>query len=303
MIKRNAQINYLIEKVLNNPWSTVRIRSLTLGSEFSVKGLIQGGLSIAGNNEFETPISANLDDIAGVKELRAVTQVLGVQGPLNSMMGKSLLTTTKTYSNSSVPQIVVNMILVNIRKDQSVLDDVTKLHACVLPRSAGGLIMTSPLGYSGVDGADDFRIRAEGEDLESSVQTNLTGGDGTLVVAFSRYFYGVGLICRDMNYQLSEENSINGPLYATVSMTFEPKRMITITEFRNYFSRMLSPNFDNNKNFKQQTEDFLNIIPDAIIGVGQTVTQTVTSVFKENGNPKIISNGTNPYTTKTPIGE
>ncbi len=244
-LKRNletSQINYLANRILNSDWSTVRISSRTPGNQFYVKGIIQSGLSIVGQNYFSSPLEGNMDieNLPGIDQLRAISNLVGNKSAKSAMTGKSLISTLKSYTGSSIPSFMVNFVLVNLQENDNCVDDVTKLHAAVLPRKAATYTYLNPLEYSGINDATDFSNASN--DKIALLENNKTlplGGPGTLHVAFSKYFYGFGLVCRDINYQFSDEHTANGPLYATVSMTFEPKRMITIDEFRNYFSRVL----------------------------------------------------------------
>ena len=200
---------------------------IAFGSKWSVKGVLQTDLSIAGSNDFMTAKEA-------MSDLPIVGKVLEIKDKFSNVFqisGRSSITDFESrliWNNSSKPQFVVDYKFVNTSNDAAnnerlgALHKALQLQACVLPTRGKpaigrkGYFFRSPLGYR-------FKIQ---------------GASGTLSLQIGKWFRATGLVAMATNFVPSRETMKDGqPLEVVGSITLEPFQASTYKQFLGYFRR------------------------------------------------------------------
>lgn len=179
---------------------------------------------------FSPDVFNNVDQI--------VNQVTAAMGSLDQtffskMRGqlatRNVLQSAQVWRGTEQPTFTLNLLLLALSSDDDIISQVQMLYSMVLPQdsvdagssnlnSAGTVI--APLGYF--------------PDLQTTAYLNTVGfqlGDGEYA-----WFQAMNLIAKNVSFTFSQEIATNGsPLYAVGQVVLQPARMITFTDFKQYF--------------------------------------------------------------------
>jgi hypothetical protein len=198
----------------------------------ALQGFLQEDMQFSGgnnyNNAFESEAQQRLTDVANraLPALSGVVNAFGGDVPSAQFALKSFEQTTESWTGSAKPSFPMKLTFVALKPDDDVRVHVQKIMAAVMPvegkLSSIGSVIQAPLKYGP-------QLTAKNKKLALSVE-------GTLTVAVGKWFRAMGQIIRSANTTYSRQVIASGlPLYATVSLTFEPYRMISYDEFKGYF--------------------------------------------------------------------
>lgn len=206
-----------------------------------VQGIMTGDFSIGSGAAWNTPLNSTaLESISatlniGKDAFQAAANKLGYSVDLGSQIQlKSLNQTVNFWTGSERPQFTVELMFISLVRGFDVRDHVLNLFKAVMPNQGKAIsvlgsnidvLLNAPLGYNPLTGA------------------------GTFSVQLGTWFRARNQVMKSVNFTFSQEMvPLNGdagfvnatkfaPLYAKGSITFEPYRDITYSDFAGYFIR------------------------------------------------------------------
>lgn len=222
-------MNFDIDRLIANPNSRVVIAGLrpTTGAPGPLTAFMQNDLTMQGgnlyNNPFESAAQDKLNEL-GQKILPLAREILpsGLV-PEGGFQLKSFQQTILSWTGSQKPFFSLQLTFIAIRPTDDVTIPVKKIMSAVLPEDkVGSIFIGAPLSYG-----PKISLRGAKPSLNAT---------GTLIVQLGKWFRAPGQVTRSAVPTFSQQTISNGkPLYAIVSVTFEPYRMISRAEFERYF--------------------------------------------------------------------
>lgn len=197
----------------------VRIRLPAGAGGGVVSGFTQDPFSIAGAASFEGKQVGHYDQFDGI--LNAVGMLANTAGAgISNFTTLSRPATNRRWTSSDPVQFPVNFMLVAYKEGIDVRQDAAKLFRCVYP--AGGVsesfdvAMLAPMGYA--------------------YEINKHNGN-TITLQIGKWFKADGLLMDNVQVTFSREVVSNGtPLYAEVSLTLSPWRMVYADDIAGYIT-------------------------------------------------------------------
>jgi hypothetical protein len=186
----------------------------------SVSGVLNAPMPIAGANEFDSAKTA-LSKIPLLGKLfdgaNSISDVIKITGNDTTM---SVEQTRKIWQESRTPQLSVELTFWNVDSQGKAADrpinKVNRIYSALFPTRRDDLLVSAPLGYKFTNDKGD--------------------ATGTINLRIGQWFLATGLVMVDANFTPSLEVASDGtPLYFTGSVTLEPYKMITYTEYRGWF--------------------------------------------------------------------
>lgn len=223
MVTRKLELDLLY----NNPNALIK---LDLRDAGTVVGFVTQEFTIGASAEYNTSMmSQALDKVngaiaTGTIAMNRMIEFFGGSGIVQRRVG-NLSDTVATYGGTSKPTFSVNIVLISYSKKKSnILNDIRKLQKAMYPTSDGiagiNVALKAPLGYKA-------SARGAGSSLAR---------DGTVVVEIGKWFYAPGQLIKNVTATMSKEVISNGsPLYANVTIEFEPWRQVTADEIIKFF--------------------------------------------------------------------
>ncbi|MCP4526696.1 MAG: hypothetical protein GY833_12400 [Aestuariibacter sp.] len=197
--------------------------ALPAGQTGTITGFTIENFSIQGSASWEgKAIGENsmLDGVANTLGMAGNSVGLTNVGQVSTT---SRASTVRRWTSSEPAQFPINFVLVAYKDDIDVRRDVSKLLRCVYPLgNAGegfgvGVGMRAPMGYIAKAGEDDT-------------------AENTATLKIGRWFRADGLLIEDVVAEFSKEVTPQGnPLYANVTATFIPYRMLYADDVTNLF--------------------------------------------------------------------
>lgn len=164
-----------------------------------------------------------------------ILEGMGNKGAAAKTVMNALGIKTETFGNSAAryvtsekPQFQLNLLFVAVRTNDDPREPVKNLLAFTAPKGEANPSLLDrlrpPHGYS-LQGQLDVEKATGYEDL-----------GGFMSVQIGRWFRATKLILTAVSFEFSTVTTRRGvPLYAAGSISFEPYRVITSEEFKNYF--------------------------------------------------------------------
>jgi hypothetical protein len=195
-------------------WGNPNAKVTLAGPVGTFEGFRQQEFSIGGQAEYSNPFAASMQD-KGLMAGAIASTVSNATGGLVDLPIVTLRNKEQTrhhWTNSQRPSIPVNLTLVRFSlKAPSVSQVSAQILSCLYPKGGGGLL-NPPGGY----------------DAKS--------GGGTWTVQIGTYFRAPLLLLINGQASFSPTSVQDGsPLYANLSLTFEPYMIIDEGEFKGYF--------------------------------------------------------------------
>ena len=210
--------NFAIDVLKSNEDSKVII---AMPDRVAVVGFTRGPFAINGGNEWNSP------DI-GAGQAALSKAINGIAGFLNTWFDSNGVVqqriqhpgqTIKSWVGSNRPVFEVPLMFVRIRLTDDVEAETLKLYKGVFGSSVGGGLTSrfrAPLNYAPAFGR--------------------AAASGTVTLRIGRWFSASNLIINTVNFNFADSPTDGGkPLWAEGSVSLEPFRAITFSEFRNYF--------------------------------------------------------------------
>lgn len=199
--------------------NTNRTVRLTKGKR-TFRGAIEQDFELGGEAQFDNPFEQYLDDKSQkLAQGTAVFNSMFKGFDVSPIQLKTRLNTISLWTGSQRPPIPIPFTVVRRRMSQPSVTSITSyLISQTFPESTEPALtgfLTAPGGY---------KITDDGN------------AEGTWIVSVGNWFRATGLILRSANFTHSK--AVVGddtPLYATGTLTFEPYRAITASEFRAWF--------------------------------------------------------------------
>lgn len=172
-------------------------------------------LAIGGGNQFSS-------HGAVLREIPIVGKALQLKDKVNPVLkesGRSAFSRGESnlvWEESHKPTFSLEFTLLALTNAESKLnaEKIQLIGSAVLPIGEGSQGLIAPLGYN-------------------------TSGAGTLSLAVGTWFNAKGLIVSASSCTPSRQVMKDGyPLFWTCSMTLEPRRVVTIDEFKRYFQKV-----------------------------------------------------------------
>jgi len=201
-----AEITTFIEQeLLNNPYYRVLINT----PAGVVKGFVMTEFQFSAQAEYSSPF----ENMGQSETLNMAATAVSMATGKGQFMLKSLRTTVATWTGTQKPTFTLPLLMISLN-GEDVKQEVAKLLKGVFPTGVDKL--TAPYGYA--------------VDAEGNVKS------GTISVQIGQWFYARNQILRSVDVQFSKEVLNNGlPLYASVTITFEPYRLPNADEILRYF--------------------------------------------------------------------
>ncbi|QJT70938.1 hypothetical protein GR7B_00140 [Vibrio phage vB_VcorM_GR7B] len=190
---------------------------LTNGS-LTVTGYLEQDFEVGGSAVYDNPFEQFLDDkSAKLQQAAAIGNQFGMTD-MSSFQLKSRLNTISLWTGSERPTFNIPFTLVRKRAtDQPVTAVTSQLTSYLYPIAESGLegLLSAPGGYATAEGGS---------------------ATGTWTLKIGRWFRATGLILLNASFTHSKAvTTDDSPLYATGTVSMQPYRMISASEFRNYF--------------------------------------------------------------------
>lgn len=205
-----------LDKISNDPNFQVRLTAESGGSG-SIVGFITDDMEVSGEASFNTPFETTMDKQS--TQLNVITTAanswFGLKMP--QMQLKSRAQTVNMWVSSKRPSWTFTFIYVALREGESVINNVKFLIGACYPEVGSSMrsLMSAPNNYA--------------VDLGGSPS-------GTFLLEYSSWFKAPELVLTNASASMSKEITPDGePLYAKVSVTLEPYKMISSEDFRGYF--------------------------------------------------------------------
>ena len=133
---------------------------------------------------------------------------------------KSMNQSMASWTGTDKPSFNFNLIFVATKAEDDPMAEVFKLLKGIYPTAdVGSFIMKAPLDYN---------------------PNGMAGAFGTWTVSIGTWFLATYQILTSVNVTVSKEVVQGGkPLFVDAAITFEPYRMITFAEFKQYFKQPL----------------------------------------------------------------
>lgn len=213
-----ADAHYYYDEFINNINNQVTVSGLG-----GVTGLLQGGLSFNGGNQYSNDYESQAQENASKyfnQGAAAVNAIAGTNMATNQRL-KSLEQTTQSWTGSAPVTFSIEMLVVATRPTDDTTTMVKRAMGAVMPnRSGGGLTIAAPLNYGPKVGAGSLTPQ----------QT------GTIGVKVGRWFQSYGLIMTSCNPTFSQQVIGTGrPLWSKLSMQFSTYRAFSYGEFLGWF--------------------------------------------------------------------
>lgn len=185
----------------------------------TVTSVLQNDISLAGGNDFTTAGDILRDFPIAGKAL----QIKDKATASSKALGKSIVTqfeTSLVWSNSLKPVLNVEMTFYqdSLSTQKDILEDYLAIKAAVLP-SAQGEFYKSPLGFK----IGDLKKRTLKQ-------------QGMVSIQIGKWFKMVNAVIVSESFTFSKEVNREGkPLFITGSVSLEPSKAITYSQFQKYF--------------------------------------------------------------------
>lgn len=208
-----------LDQLMQNPNAKIIIQLPGSVGGTQVVGFTQENFSIAGAASFEGKQVGHFDQFDGA----LATASMG----LNSLMGTEIgnfttlsrPATNRRWTSSDPVQFPVNFMLVAYRKGMDIRQQAAALFRCVYPNGSVGeaagfdVAMKAPMGYT--------------YEIDQAVNT--------ISLKIGQWFEADELLMDDVMVEFSKEVIHNGtPLYANVSVTLSPWRMVYADDIVGY---------------------------------------------------------------------
>ncbi len=192
------------------------------GEKGTIIGFTIENFSIQGSASWEgKAIGENARLDSAINTVGMVANSMG--GSFGQVSTTSRASTVRNWTSSEPAQFPVNFVLVAYKDDIDVRKDVSKLLRCVYPLGNGaeiagfGFAMKAPMGY--------VAKGKEGQEAEN-----------TATLRIGKWFQADGLLIDDVVAEFSKEvTPMGNPLYANVTATFSPYRMLYADDVTNLF--------------------------------------------------------------------
>lgn len=216
-----------LDLLYNNPNARVLIR---LGDEVgTIVGFATQEFTVGATADYNTSMmSGALDKVnniisTGTATLNSFMGLFGGSGITQRRLG-NLSDTIATYGGTQKPKFSLNIMLISYKNGDNVLNDVRKLHRAIYPTAQAvkgiNVAIKAPLGYIAA-------TKGAGSNLART---------GTIAIQIGKWFFAPGQLMTNVSATLSKEVISNGsPLYANVTMEFEPWRQVTADEIIKFF--------------------------------------------------------------------
>ena len=224
-----------IEKLLENPAARVTLRHNTGEKQEgnTWKSWIQGGFQVGLSASYTAPFEDMLEGITSLINKQEILSGGGISDFAESALGFDLESartpsqytytwTTSDRPSFSVPLVFITTSLDNTQQGNPQAQAVSLAKLC-LPGLEGGNspTFTRPAGYTPTNKKTKGIIKQP---------------PGTFTLNIGNWFSASGLVLLSAEIELSQQRMSNGwPLYAEVSVTLEPFRLISAEEFEGYF--------------------------------------------------------------------
>jgi len=183
-----------------------------------VSGFTQENFSIAGAASFEGKQVGHFDQFDGVAGAAAmVGNSLGAD--IGNFTSLSRPATNRRWTSSDPVQFPINFMLISYRDGMDIRKDAAKLFRCVYPAGSAtdavgfDVAMMAPMGY----------------------KYSINEAQNTVTLQVGKWFEADGLLVDDVMVEFSREITQNGsPLYANVSLTLSPWRMVYADDIVGY---------------------------------------------------------------------
>lgn len=222
--------NFDIDNVRNNEFTKITmafpdigvVKTAFLVDDTFAIGTESGFEELYTGDMFQSVITA----VAGDRIGNFISNVKGASEKLSGTLTKSVWQTVNAWTGSKRPSFNLSILLLKIRASDNVLTDSTFLMSRCLPdsdKSNSKIFTLNSLG------ANDFRLKAPNG-------YNPLDQKGMINVKIGKWFMATYQCLLSADFEISKEVTEDGnPLYATGKISFEPYRMITSSEFLDYF--------------------------------------------------------------------
>ena len=196
------------------------------GSPKVWKSWIQDDFSLQGSSSYNAPLESLLDDThEKVQETKAgvagVLSYLGVSGDfLPTFVIKNIGQTVLSWSSSERPSFSPSMLFIDYGQGENIQEQAVELASLVYPRQGAGqgTVLERLLDTPGSFGVTDGASR------------------GTFTLRLGSWFVAPNLVLESAQLDVSKERTTSGqPLWAKVECSLRPYKLITESEFQDYF--------------------------------------------------------------------
>ncbi|QIG71452.1 hypothetical protein EVB32_340 [Rhizobium phage RHph_TM39] len=216
-----------VESLKKNGNATVMIA----GPGRAITALVEADFGFDITSEFSDADSASLGEAAS-KFLNAATNPFG----MTQRVVKSLQQTLSRWNGSSKPTFVIPITLITYNRNVNIFDDIKYLYGGVTPEYSFPLLQ-APYGYSSkiVDiSMDGWTPDVDANVGEDSFRNSLRG---TWSIQYANWFRASRLVLMSVSTVFSKETvkGTNKPLYAKVTLQFQPAILPTKKEVQGWF--------------------------------------------------------------------
>lgn len=227
---RNTQVG---QKQLNidNLFANEAAKVMIVGGQNQVEAVMSGDFGFSIGSEYNSLFDvSSLDDISNIvnrvstvaNSFKGIQAKLGLKG-IPQVRLKTPGLTTKQFLGSKSPLFNLDIILMNIREDDDIMEDLEALaNMCmpvITPVAGPAAIYKAPLGYRG----DAIRSTSS----------------GPVVVSIGGWFRALNQIVSDVSFSFSRigSDTKGTPLICAANIKFAPTIDIGVGEFLSYFPR------------------------------------------------------------------